>query len=593
MFQKNLEVLKVKNPELAQKLEKIGIKDIDTIQVYEAQSKDVIIAYNGQCLHNQVDPTKEAHATWVRSVKKQPAKNDIQIVFGLGLGYLFKRAYVNSESKIYVIEPFIDILRFVLEYVDFANELSDDRVYIFDSVDEALAKFKKEYLVGDRADFLFLPSYANIAQQEILSMTDEMLKLIESKHVDQSTIFKKAHNWTKNTVNNYKFYEECRPANILGNALSDKTAIVLAAGPSLEKDIELISNNKDNFVTIAVGKALKYLEEKGLKPDFACFADEEYLYAQTDGLEEFISGVNAVLATRSDSYVFSKDFNSKLLYFANTDNLAAWSATVLEESLDEYPSMGTVAGMAMYTAKILGCKNIVFSGLDLAFTDGKPYAGVNEDIQTVKTVKNKDGEEIPTKEDYAMFVRQFEDAVKSLKDKVSIFNTALKGAYIKGMEYKSLEEIIETTKDTTIDKNIVSLKVKETEPEWKNKVSKLVHELGTQKTDLENIHNNSTEIAKQLDEICDLFKDKDNNLNVLQTLIEKVTDKIKEERTRVINNQFIMNSMQNKILQYTQNYKTSIFQSIEDVEFNMKLEKEFFHAVSAISGDICEWIKEY
>ena len=45
MFQKNLEAIKIKNPKLAERLEKIDINSITGIEVFEAESKDLIISY--------------------------------------------------------------------------------------------------------------------------------------------------------------------------------------------------------------------------------------------------------------------------------------------------------------------------------------------------------------------------------------------------------------------------------------------------------------------------------------------------------------------------------------------------------------------
>jgi len=101
MFQKNLEAIKIKNPKLAERLGKIDINSITGIEVLEAESKDLIISYKNTPLHSTIDPSREAKTTWNRTIKNELKKNDIQIVFGLGLGYLFKRAYVSADRTFY------------------------------------------------------------------------------------------------------------------------------------------------------------------------------------------------------------------------------------------------------------------------------------------------------------------------------------------------------------------------------------------------------------------------------------------------------------------------------------------------------------
>ena len=97
MFQKNLEAIRIKNPDLASELEKISSDSIKNIKVIRAESNDLIISYNNIPLHNMIDPVREAKTTWNRAVKTKLKRTDMQIVFGLGLGYLFKRAFVQQS----------------------------------------------------------------------------------------------------------------------------------------------------------------------------------------------------------------------------------------------------------------------------------------------------------------------------------------------------------------------------------------------------------------------------------------------------------------------------------------------------------------
>ena len=50
--------------------------------------------------------------------------NDIIINFGIGLGYLLDESFNNYPSKIYVYEPDLNLLHFVLSNVD--NRLSGE-----------------------------------------------------------------------------------------------------------------------------------------------------------------------------------------------------------------------------------------------------------------------------------------------------------------------------------------------------------------------------------------------------------------------------------------------------------------------------------
>ena len=53
-------------------------------------------------------------------------------------------------------------------------------------------------------------------------------------------------------------------------------AIVVAAGPSLDKNIDLLKKIKGRFPIIAVDTALRHMIANGIKPDIVCAADSSY-----------------------------------------------------------------------------------------------------------------------------------------------------------------------------------------------------------------------------------------------------------------------------------------------------------------------------
>jgi hypothetical protein len=54
-----------------------------------------------------------------------------------------------------------------------------------------------------------------------------------------------------------------------------KPAVIISAGPSLNKNIDLVEKNRDKFVVFCVSTALKAAVKHNIIPDFVCFI--EYL----------------------------------------------------------------------------------------------------------------------------------------------------------------------------------------------------------------------------------------------------------------------------------------------------------------------------
>ncbi|MEI7473829.1 MAG: 6-hydroxymethylpterin diphosphokinase MptE-like protein [bacterium] len=600
MFENNLKVLTAKNPELAQKLKELNITEISKkIEVFEADSKDIIISYNGELLHDQKDPVREAMFTWNKNVRSELKAKDIQIVFGLGLGYLFKRAYINSTSRIYLYEPFIEVLRFILEYVDFSKEFSDDRVFITNNLDELFEKLANEYLQGDKVEFLFLNSYAKLATDELMLLTAKALEICEGRSVDQNTIFNLCKTWTKNSITNIKSYEKAMPAGYLADKLTEKPALILASGPSLAENFELIKENREKFVVIAVGQAIKFLQEQNFIPDFMAFADAEKMFTLVDGFndfkadQEYLKQNNMLVSSRADNHLFTKEFKSKTLYYTRTDEIGRWIKDSSKDELGLYESGGTVAIMCYAFAKVLGCKKIIFTGLDLAFINNKIYAHgtelkVNEKgeidlgyttpiTKKLVIVKDKEGNNIPSRDDYASFIRHFEDIFSKKTENETIINTSLKGAYIKGMEYINLEEAIKEVELNNIDINSIIKTVSEDNNQrWNKALINIKESFSSQKQELIDIENSSKIIYDELKQICTMFGNKELQNNLLQAKIENIKLEMSETRDKVIKNVFLSNYLQGELLDYTKKYKMAILPRLEDIKHNMFLEKDLF-----------------
>ena len=343
MFKKNIQAVREKNPELAEKLEKINLESIQDITVTEAETEDLIIGYKDTALHSLVDPAREAKALWNKTIKTDLKKNDIQIVFGLGLGYLFKRAYVNSNSKIFLLEPFVEILRFVLEHVDLSEELSDKRVYITDNIKDITNKLKKEYLQGDKAEFLFLPAYTSLAKNTLEDLTNSSLKILEEKSTDINTIFKLTPLWCRNFIMNLPYFINSRPLGCFKDIFVDKTVLLISAGPSLAENIEKIKENKNKFVTIAVGKAFKILVENDIIPDFVSFADAVSTEFQFEGLEKVFEKTNIIMTSKTDNKVAKLKAKTKILYLPETDIFTDLFKTDSGLDAGSYKSAGSIS----------------------------------------------------------------------------------------------------------------------------------------------------------------------------------------------------------------------------------------------------------
>lgn len=464
MFEQNIAALEKRNPELAAKIKNHGAaKDVE---VFQSESGNFIIAYKGVLLHSNEDPLRETKAIWHKTVTNNLQNNDIQVVYGLGLGYLFKRAYVSANSRVIVYEPYLDILRFVFENVALAAEISDERVHFANTNDEVIHFFDEKYLPGDKLEVLFLPSYLNLPGQDLLEFSNRIYKKLKDVNIDQNTAFLNSKQTVENFISRIDVLDNFKPVDVLEGSAEGKTALVLAAGPSLNQDIELIKANKDKFITIAILPIIPYLLENGIEPDFVTVVDSSKQLFKIEAYKDQLSNINMVMESRADVDMNSLQTKSKFLYFSLVDKLSEQViASLADTKFAERPAVASVSILAYELAKILGCKKVVFAGLDLAFIDDRIYAhsyvrpvSAGNDLMTLEcekglfsvrtiSVKSADGNEVTTREDYLLFIREFAKLAEQRPD-IELINTSLKGAYVEGMTYAPFVEVLEGVKES-------------------------------------------------------------------------------------------------------------------------------------------------
>lgn len=454
MFQRNLEF--ISNLALKSRLERITLDESRKDMSYcMTPSNDYLLMKNDVPFDDLNNPRQAIKDMLKTSIKNPMDKNDIIITFGIGLCYLLDEVYNTYPSKIFVYEPDIKVLHFVLNNVDVSEHLASGRVYITDDLDELMKKLSDSYITKDKVEIVYLKNYAVIKSQELLALTQRVYETCRSKMVDVNTITKYSKKWLLNTLKN--IHQINNSSNVyklsdLKDKFTGQTALILAAGPSLNDDIEKIKANRDKFVIFAVNKVLRVLAKNGITPDFTVCLDASQIDSTFAGIEEICPKTNCIMDIKSDSVLFTKNFKRIFVSFSEND--------MVVKKLSDYNDIktmeggGTATSFALVSAIEMGFSKIIFAGLDMAFKGDVAYStgetvnkvseneiAVGKTQKKIVKVKSVTGELINTREDYAAFIQHFEALIKDL-DFSEIYNTTNFGAYIEGMKYTAFDEIM-------------------------------------------------------------------------------------------------------------------------------------------------------
>ena len=475
------------NPKLTEKILKIDslTKDISFADTVLGEPN---LLYNGEYLHNNYGAEAEAKEIFE---KIKTTDFTMNVIYGFGLGYLFQEFAINAKGLVFVFEPDIEILATTLEVVDFSEELSKKNVFIFNDFDELKKCYIENYIFKSDTSITFLPSYKKIFEKKMLEFVQRLNLVMGSAIIDNNYIKNKLIPAVKSVCNNLDCLVNEPVLGIFKDIYKDKTALVISAGPSLDKNLETIKKYRNKVIIFSVGQALRSLQNNGITPDFVGLVETSSQMSQLENLDT--SKINLILEPLTYTGLHKSNFKNIISYPSKVSipNLIWTSIANIDAS--SYISSGTVSYMMLYSAYLLGFKDLILVGQDLAFLDGKCYTkdtqhkGLTYEYDsktgsakvTVENVKefsdsllgqnikidenrkielaqrridliNKNlcnvqgikGNQLLTTYDYASFISKFEEFAQKHKNDLNLFNTSLEGAKINGYEDVPLDEIL-------------------------------------------------------------------------------------------------------------------------------------------------------
>lgn len=251
----------------------------------------------------------------------------------------------------------------------------------------------------------------------------------------------------------------------LHGAFAGRPAVLVAAGPSLGKNIEGIRRWKGKAVIVAVSHALGALERAGIVPDLVIALDPGDLLRHFGG-PSVAAAEALVVSTSCDPRLFALPAR-RFVTFSGNFGIDSWAYDGLEEPV-RVPCGGSVATSAVSLLRQWGCNPIVLTGQDLSFPDGRYYAPGSLDgdarfevsadghtgriltpggsvpdgaaeRQLVRRVPGYHGGEVVTDHGFAMAREWFIATAREHAGELTMINCTEGGAYLDGMEHVPLE----------------------------------------------------------------------------------------------------------------------------------------------------------
>lgn len=197
---------------------------------------------------------------------------------------------------------------------------------------------------------------------------------IETNHLAAHLILSEAADyWVKPLQNARANSGPFRRGLELEGAFKNIPAIIVGAGPSLEKNGHLLKELKDRALIFAGGSALNVID---VEPHFAASIDAEAPYEQFQ--KHRYKETAFCYQARMDSDNFREMRGEKLLFPDSSSSAINWLYG--EDGL--FDGGWTVGNFLTQIALLAGCSPIIFVGMDLCYDGDRKYARLENEAQT-------------------------------------------------------------------------------------------------------------------------------------------------------------------------------------------------------------------
>lgn len=429
----NLEILKAKNPELVQALEKFekgvihGQAEGYFVEPTSTGYFTMALEEDGRrwYLHSNRSPVEEARIWANRNYQLEKEKYTL---FGWGMGYHVRQLLnLYSDMDLVVVEPDIGILYYSLQHGDWQDVL-EKITLVWDPEYQKIGTL----ISDEREVLLYRPAVMHVKNQRLRQMMNQIANhkdaIVYAEYLFYQNI--------RENIRNCSFYVDEIREHVKG-----KRVVIVAGGPSLDKNIEQLREKPEDVVVFAVGTVYKLLMKKGIPIDYVVISDTR-AYDQIEGIE--MPKVPILLLATGDRRISQNYQNRIYLVCQQGHKMAADYAEA--NGYTSYSSGGSVATLALDIAIRLEAADIAFIGLDLAYYGTKMHASGTKraTFRGYEFQKEKawDGSELNTSQTFLRFRRWMEERIQEPDATMQVVDATEGGIMKKGFVPMSLKQFL-------------------------------------------------------------------------------------------------------------------------------------------------------
>ncbi len=466
-FETSIRCLEAAAPALARRIrdarEEAGLR----YRIEKARSGDLTMLVTDtegheRLMHSRHDPRREAQRIVESSVDPEA---DCVIVGGFGLAWHIEAILRQAPSaSIVVAEDEPAVLAAACSARDLGPILGGGRIDLAlgERTDDIVTLLegkpsRKVSLFLHRASADRNPGFYH-------NLKNILYSWLNGKEVNLATLIRFERLWTRNLLRNLPLFARTPGVSSLFGTLEHVPVFVVAAGPSLAKNIHLLHEARNKGIIIAVDTIYKVLLAHGITPDIVVAVDPQLINAH------FIAGASSrttiLVADSAVSPTLLANHQGPRILSAVPFPFAAWFESLFGQR-GALSSGGSVATSAFDLAVRMGGNPVILLGQDLAYGESRIHMRgtsgeerwENTCTRTTPVTKNMraflrenctvrvrswdTGSEVWSDRKFLTFLWWFERQIKMLEGTTRIINATEGGAHITGAEHKTLRSVLD------------------------------------------------------------------------------------------------------------------------------------------------------
>lgn len=407
---------------------------------------------------------------WLGQFENILVDDTIILIYGLGDGsYIEKLLTLNDECKIIIYEPCADVFWHVFGRENIAELLENERVFctvegicegLYDAALETFVEYENYQLVFNAN----LPNYPQIFPEKYKWTLDRQLYEIKRVILNRNTEIyyskEMIHNIMELSRDIIEQYSVVQLTDIVcKKEFEDMPAILIAAGPSLDKNIEKLTQIKDSVFIMAVDTALNTVLKHDIIPDMTISVDGHKPLVLFE--DERVKNIPISLSAVSNAKIVEQS-NAMRFYELEQGEYLSVIYNKLGKEIKGLPTGGSVANNACSLLTLMGFKTIIFMGLDLAYPGGIEHTKeayhkltlIDKGKKEYIEIEDIWGNKVLTEENMNLYRKWFESYIKVMPQ-IRFIDATEGGALIHGTEIKNMDEVIDEFHNKIYDKNML------------------------------------------------------------------------------------------------------------------------------------------